>query len=82
MEYTPPKGFYDLRDFNIPNKTILKKLVRIQLALAAVNKQWMGYTKDQRKANSTYIEGWKEASSEMQQVLFSYGEKAQTSLEL
>jgi len=70
--YSPPKGFYDLRDFNIPNNTIFMKLAKIQLTLASVNKQWISYTKEQKETNRIYFRNWQEASGQLQQILFSY----------
>lgn len=81
-KYSPPKGFYDLRDFNIPSKMIFDKLAKIQRVLSLVNKQWMKYTKSQRNANRDSHSKWQNLSGEYQQILFSYGEKAQCKLEL
>jgi len=74
-QYSPPKGFYDLRDFNIPNKTIFKKLVKIQLTIASVNKQWQKLTKKQKEVNNCIFVHWQNASAELQMILFSYGKK-------
>lgn len=80
--YIPLKGFYDLQDFNIPNKTVFNKLAKIQLTLASVNTQWQGYTKEQKEANKLNFINWQNASAELQQILFSYGEKSQYKLDL
>ncbi len=80
--YIPPKGFYDLRDFNIPNKTIFKKLAKMQSVLASVNTQWQGYTKEQKEANKLNFGNWQNTSADLQQILFSFGEKSQYKLSL
>ena len=80
--YKPLKGFYDLRDFNIPNKTIFNKLAKMQLTLASVNTQWQGYTKEQKEANKLNFRNWQNASAELQQILFSFGELPQYKLNL
>lgn len=84
-EYKPTKGFFDLRNFNIPNKTTFKKLAKIQTVLIYEAKKYSRYTKEQIEANKISFMEFQEYHAQFQIILLGYGEndhKAQYKLNL
>ena len=70
IEYTPIKGFIDLREYEIPKKEFVK-LYGLQKFLADIEKQKKYYMEFNKKS----WEEAKEISGKLQQAIFSYPKK-------
>lgn len=69
-DYKPFKGFYDLRDYNLPKKVFIRLWV-IQEYLNHVNERRKYF----QRMNAIAWEKAQDMSANYQQCLFSYNEK-------
>ncbi len=71
-KYTPIKGFYDLRNYNIPNNKIFKTLWETQETLKRQQDLYFSLSKENQKANKLNWDNLKKLSALYQHELFKY----------